>query len=97
MKIQGEKYNTMATAIKAVVDSFGKDKIRQSMQHNKVKAAWAVWSLAADDMRYTDSHPMFKHRQRYASHNPTFDVYSDHVNDDHIETALFKILKDLLA
>jgi len=96
MKIQGQKYEFMKSAVKAVVEAVGPDHVRAALALKKVSPAWEIWNRASDDLRYDDTHPVFKVRQRVVPYNPTFNVYSDDTHDGHIQTALFHILKELL-
>ncbi len=97
MKIKGQKLETMKTAFTLVFNALGKEEVRRKFKlFGAQNAVWGIWNRASDDMLHDDNHPSFKHYPRIVPYNPTFDVYSEDTNDNHIETAILKILNDLL-
>ncbi len=95
MKIQGKKYEVMKDAFTKIFNSHGPEKVKEAIRNNgKTKVIWSIWTRAADQLRYNDNHPIIK--TRIVQQNTEFDVYDDNTNDDHIQSALVKILKELL-
>jgi hypothetical protein len=87
MKIKDEKYNIMKLAVKDQVDSFGKAIVTIKYAENPTKLIWAIWNKAYTTIRCNTGKEYYKEY---------FDVYSDGVNDSHIETAMKKIFKEIL-
>ncbi len=99
MKIKGQKLDTIKTAFTLVFNHVGKEKVRECHQLASPKRiAWGIWHRASDNMRYDDNHPNFHqgNQVRIVPYNPEFNVYDDDTNDNHIQTVILKILKDLL-
>ena len=99
MKINGQKYETMKAAMWAVIDHAGGPEIIKDRyaKYSPGRMLWDVWHQAEDNLRYADNHPSFVSGQwaRIVPQNPSFDVYSDDVNDRHIETTIKHIGKEL--
>ena len=95
MRMSKKRYNLLKAAIKAVVEHFGPDKVREFGQET-----------ATDQLQYGDDHPFFQNGTwtRIHPHVDGFDMYKDDghdcpgivpLNDDHIDTALRKITAEL--
>ncbi len=101
MKITGSKYDTMAAAVKAVVEyAGGPAKIKAAYAAlTEKRLIWDLWHAASANILYDDAHPKFALGMcsRVYPHNPNFDLWSEGVNDAHIETALYKIWRELSA
>lgn len=98
MKIQGQNYEIMKTAVSAVVNHLGAPVVKAAiLQSSQDKILWQLWAAADNNLRYDDAHPGFakKHWTRVTPQVPNFDLYADDVNDAHILTALRKIAKEL--
>lgn len=92
MKIQGAKYETMRNAMIAVVDYYGGREWLEAvlkLENIRLLVLWRLWNIASDNLRYDDKHLLYRDRDRdrILPQYPGFDVYSDGVNDIHIETA----------
>jgi hypothetical protein len=109
MKINGRKYDTMKRAMTALVESMGGAIAVKELyvvkllatgidEHRKqTRMVWDLWSTAERSLLYDDTHPGFVkgHWVRVVQHLPGWSVYTDGVNDVHIETALRKIGAEL--
>lgn len=100
MKIAGIKFARMKGAVKAVVDNIGPSAVmkkRTANQWSESRLLWELWNAAQNNLIYNDGHPCFAncHWTRVYPHCEGFNVYSDGINDAHIETALRKIAKEL--
>lgn len=94
MKIQGEHYAKMLATMKAVVEFWGVEKIKDSFKYlSNERMLWDVWHLAHNNLQYDDSHPLFAggHWPRIYPCDATFKMYVDGLSDDHYGTALRKI------
>jgi len=96
MKIKGAKYEVMKSAMLAIIERYGRKAIAKHFEgRSDTWVFWALWSQASFDLRNSDTHPAFgKGRVRTVPHNADFNIYSDGVNDNHIETALKKICNE---
>jgi hypothetical protein len=98
MKIQGEKYRIMAESLAAVIKSRGGPEKIRSLFPGEIPFAgyWALWNLAENQIKIPDSHLAFQRGiwKRIYPYQPGFDVYSEGVNDSHIQTAITKICKE---
>ncbi len=98
MKITGTKYDTMRAAMRAVIERAGGTAAVKAAYADKTpgRMLWDLWHVAERNLRYDDAHPAYAggHWTRVYPYNPSFDVYSDNVNDQHILTALTKIGKE---
>ena len=63
----------------------------------QMRMLWDVWHVASHNLLYDDNHPAFSNGlwSRVHPYEPHFDIYSDNVNDRHIETALKQIGREL--
>lgn len=99
MKIQSDLFAAMESSVKAVVEhGGGVPKLRDWMQSSGLSvtaAMWRLWSIALHDLQYDDSHPSYTQRQRIVPHRPGFNIYSSGINDDHIATALRRIMRSM--
>lgn len=96
MRVKLKKYEKMKAVIKTVVDHYYAWVKQEAAKEKKPsQLMWALFFLAADDMRYDDCHPRYQQRDRIIPHTPEFDMYSDGDNDDHLTTALLKIGREL--
>ena len=100
MKITGSKYETMA-AVKAVVEyAGGPAKVKAAYAAlTEKRLIWDLWHAASANILYDDAHPRFALGMctRVYPHDPNFDLWSDGVADAHIETALYKIWRELVT
>jgi hypothetical protein len=101
MKITGSKFATMAAAVKAVVEYAGGPRAIMAAydRYTEKRLIWDLWHAASHNILYDDAHPQFAlgYCTRVYPHVPNFDIYSDGVYDSHIETALFKIWREIAA
>lgn len=97
MKINDKIYKIMKDAISLVIDYVGKEKVKKAIEQRERFTMWEIWNRASDDLQDADSHPRFKRIKRIVPYTG-FYVYSEDssINDNHIETALKKIFKELL-
>jgi hypothetical protein len=97
MKIQGQKYKKMKAAYTAVVNHIGIEVINKNWLkvHSETKIIWAIWWQANTNLTCDDTHPTFIRQKRIHPYDASFDMYSDGDNDNHIDTALKKISRDL--
>jgi len=110
MKIHPIIYKLMFAAMKAVVENLGgaakvnadlQDQIKKqgSNPHKtSIGNIWNIWHSASDNLMYSDAHPLFQNGKwtRVYPQHPGFDPYAaGNVNDNHIETALKAIAKEL--
>ena len=100
MKIKDELFLIMKEAITSIVKDEGLSHCRESLALNVRGALWLMWGRANFQLRNDNTHPFFARGvgKRIIGYRPGFDVYSYYdgtVNDDHIETALIKIAKEL--
>ena len=101
MKMSPERYNLLKAACKAVVEHFGPDKWRDlGKRTNTVSMMWLLHNRATDQLQYPDTHPLFQNGKwvRCTPHVEGFQIYDDNgtsLHDDHIATALRKIVKEL--
>jgi hypothetical protein len=99
MKIVGSKYETMKAAMRAVVEyAGGPAPVKAAYAKlSSGRMLWDLWHAASRNLLYDDSHPMFANGRcsRVHPHEPHFDLWSDDVNDRHIETALKHIGREL--
>jgi hypothetical protein len=99
MKIFGTKYEKMKAAMRAVIE-FAGGPASVKAAYAKLSPArmlWDTWHSASRNLLYDDNHPAFKSGQwsRVHPHDLHFDLWSDDVNDRHIETALKHLGKEL--
>ena len=101
MKITGTKYETIKAAVKAVVEhAGGPAKVKAAYDKlTEKRLIWDLWHAASSNILYDDSHPKFALGMcsRVYPHVPGFDVWGDDTNDAHIETALYKIWREMAA
>ena len=108
MKINGKKYETMKGAIKSLVEHMGGAESVKAFyartlpaelaeQRKITRMVWDLWTTAERSILYHDDHPGFAqgHWMRVCPQVPGFSVYTDGVNDVHIETAIRKIGAEL--
>lgn len=101
MRIQDQKYLTVYNAIRAVLAYHGGvAKVKatcEAKSFSPLGVMWRLFNVAADNLRYDDNHPHFQSGQwpRIVSHDPTFDMYSNGDNDEHWNTALKKMGREL--
>jgi hypothetical protein len=99
MKINGTKYDTMFHGMQAVVKHLGGPvAVKATFEAlTERRMLWDLWHTVDKDLRYDDAHPNFQSGGwiRVIPQNPTFDVFSDGVNDAHIETTLRRIGQEL--
>jgi len=99
MKITGSKFETMKAAVLAVVTrAGGKAAVEAAYAAlTERRLIWDLWHAASANIMYDDSHPKFALGMctRVFPYTPDFDLWSDDVNDAHIETALFKIWREM--
>ncbi len=101
MKITGSKYEIMKAAVTAVVEKAGGPAAVKCAYADltEKRLVWDLWHAASSNILYNDRHPKFALGMctRVYPHIPSFDLWSDGVNDAHIETALYKIWRELSA
>ena len=98
----------MRRAIKALVESMGGSvKVKEfyaktlpaeiGEHRQQTRMVWDLWATAERSLLYDDTHPAFVggHWLRVVQHLPGWNIYTDGVNDVHIETALRRIAADL--
>lgn len=58
---------------------------------------WQLFHMAYDNLQYEDTHPFFQQGRwtRVYPYTPSFKLYENGLNDDHIATALRSISKEL--
>ena len=101
MKMSKARYDLLKTTITAVAGKIGLDKCREYA--NRRNAAQLMWSLhhkATDQLQYDESHPFYQDGtwEKIVPHVEGFKIYDDNgttLNDDHIETALRRIGREL--
>lgn len=104
MKIDHATLGIMRTAIKAIVEVYKKTPQKfaelQAFYANKqLGCIWALWNVASFQLRNDDTHPAFQSGQQTRVIPYTgFDIYKvPGINDAHIQTALKKIVGELLS
>lgn len=101
MKMSQERYALLKSAMAAVLDHHGPDKFKEhASQTRTTSVAWLLHNLAINQIQYSDTHPFFQDGKwvRVFPHQPSFDMYRDgenDLNDNHIQTAILKICKEL--
>jgi hypothetical protein len=98
MKVQGQKFETMKAAMRAVLENHPPKKVRQSYSGMTCRRmVWDAWRPAHNNLQYSDEHPFFQNGTwtRVYPHFPEFDMYSEDTHDTHIETALKRIALEL--
>lgn len=101
MKIKGQLYQEMKECIRLVIDFFGGPiKVVALAKDSDMLAVclmWDLWNLVSDNKQLEADHPMFRGgRPRIHPYDPNFNIYADEtINDDHIQTALMKIGREL--
>ncbi len=100
MKMNQLKYEEIKAGIAAIVDFHGKNHILERYTNRPTAhLMWALFDALWFDKQYRDDHPSYvKGRPRVIPHtNDTWlnDLYRSGLNDSHINTALFKISREL--
>ena len=72
-----------------------KNKIAAKEIVGRTREVWQVWNFIFAEIAYDDSHPRFKGRDRQFKYNSEFELYPCGTNDKTLETALFKIVREL--
>lgn len=98
MKINGSLYETIKSGFRTVIDHYGGPASYKSRfgGKNDRSTMWGVWHTFVAHKTYGETHPMFR-KGRILPHEPNWDVYAtdETINDDHIETAIMKIGREL--
>lgn len=104
MRVKPQKYEKIKNAIRAVADHYGPANVKADVGKEvngkpltPMGMMWALFTVADRNMRYDDTHPHFQSGRwvRIIPTDPSFDMYSDGDNDQHLATALKKIGKEL--
>lgn len=100
MKMDRAKYETIKKAIAAVVQRISRNEALLGIISNNPRPMGVMWQLfeyASHNIQYDDNHPGFATGQwpRVYPTVPGFNLYSGGLNDDHIDTALKSISKEL--
>jgi len=101
MKIPETTYNVLLEAISAIVDhEGGAIAVKRSFSMDglsELRMMWYLYHIATRNIMYDDTHPLYKNGSwiRAYPYQPNWNIYSLGVNDDHIDTALRKICRDL--
>lgn len=99
MKINGNLYETIKSGFHTIVDHYGGPARYKSQfgGKNDRSTMWGLWHTFTAHKTYTDRHPMFKKYGRILPYEQDWDVYAtdESINDDHIETAIMKIGREL--
>jgi hypothetical protein len=101
MKIPETTYNTLLEAIRVFVDkNGGLETIRSkyiSAGLSEKRMRWDLFWVVMRNITQDDTHPYYLNGQwtRFYPYQADFNIYADGVNDDHIDTALRKICRDL--
>ena len=98
----------MLRAVKSLVESMGGTESVKTFysktlppdlpEHRKqTRMIWDLWARAERSLLYDDNHPGFAqgHWVRVVPQEPGWNIYTDGVNDVHIETALRRIANNL--
>lgn len=97
MKIKGKDFKKMKADVLSIVDSiWGREFVARTYAMNPVRVAHDLWWRVCMDRTQDDSHPRFKEGAiRFLSYDPDFEIYPCGSNDEHIYTAMKKILNEL--
>lgn len=101
MKMQPNRYTELKTAIEKVIEFAGGKNIVKSMYLalSTKRMMWDMLQVVIRNWAYDDNHPAFAqgHWTRVLPHNGTnySTFYNEGLNDNHINTALNKIAKEL--
>jgi hypothetical protein len=102
MKINGVLYERLKTWIAQAVDKVfgGAEKVRAIAKEQNVlpgQMMWQLFWLVSDNICYSDQHPMFKSNKRIRFHPQDKGLWQyDEFTDEHIQTAIMRIGKELL-
>lgn len=97
MKMQKEKYDILKNNFKIMLEHYGHIVIKTHIDTFGInRALWSIFYELMRDMRNDDNHPHFKNGRwtRIVPYMDDFDLL-DGLNDEHINTALKQIGKDL--
>jgi len=101
MKMSQKRYQLLLNVIRAVVENHGPARVRQVFSERNARSVrWALLHAAVHQLQYSDQHPCFKNGTwiRLYPHDPDFQLYKDgnqELHDDHIDTALRRIMLEL--
>lgn len=97
MKISVRRYNELHEGFKAFAEHYGIETIKKKIAESGWRRTkWAILSQVVYDFNNDDDHPAFLTRTRINPYKGReWDLYDGGLNDNHIETAIDKIGKEL--
>lgn len=101
MKMSQKRYELLKTGFQAAIKHFGRDQLKQFLfDNNQKRLVWGLHTALVNQLQYPDDHPYFKNGvwDRWFPYQENFSVYDDDgtkLHDQHIETAINKIAREL--
>ena len=98
MKITKGVFNDMVAKMRIMVNFIGRDICEQSFHNNPVGCAFNIWSMVYFSVNYPDKNPNVRKVRgvRLFVHDDSFELYPCNTNDDTLQTAVVKAVKQIL-
>lgn len=97
MKMSEQTYNKLRDAINQYRKEYPEVKVPYVKNHDEAQR-WHYYFVAKFDLEQDNSHPVFTQygRPRIVAHDPNFrdQFEAENLNDEHIDTALRKIMSE---